>query len=289
MSLDKTLELPVPPTPPFLVEGLVPADGRIMLISPAKKGKSTLALQLAACIGSGTPFLGREVTPGRVLYIQFDNTFEMWRNLLQRGKDAGLQYENVFTIHPQHVPNMMQFDIRLPEWQAWLIDKLTCDPQLVILDVFRKFHKADENQSDAMTAVNNVLGTLLKGRCALILHHSKKYSEDRDHSRPIAAHIGRGSTVIAADADGVWIIDKGCLEIESRLDEDVKIHLQRTKDGFWVTTGGITPDETAQLAAFLVAHPGVSDRELAKFAEIELFMSRTTLRRRLKSHRAGPA
>jgi hypothetical protein len=99
----------------------------------------------------------------------------------------------------------------------------------------------------------------------------------------MAAHLGRGSTVIAADADGIWIIDKGCLEIESRLDEDVKIHLQRTRDGFWVTTGGMLPEEVAKLKAFLLAHPGLSERELAKFAELELFMSRTTFQRRLKA------
>lgn len=283
LTLTDYLKRPAPTRPSFLVEGLVPADGRIMLIAPAKQGKSTLALQLSAAIGSGTPFFGREVTKGRVLYLQFDNTETMWRDLLLRGVEAELEYGGIHMVDPLLIPNMNQFDILSPVWQAWTRQVVTeCDPQLVVVDVFRKIHKADENKSDTMTAVSLILGELTKGRCALVLHHSSKFSESEDYERPIASHAGRGSTVIAGDADGTWFLFKNRLDISSRLDADASVHLRRTVDGFWITAGEVSGEELTKIREMMKEHPGLTARQFAKIAKEHLNISRSTLQRRLK-------
>lgn len=56
------------------IEHILKGEGKISLISGApKSGKSTLALNFAKCIASGTPFLGFKTRESSVLYISLDS------------------------------------------------------------------------------------------------------------------------------------------------------------------------------------------------------------------------
>ncbi len=60
-----------PPVPMLVGRGMVPACGYTILGGYAKAGKTTLAFQMAICIVTGTPFMGRfpiEKQGARVLY-----------------------------------------------------------------------------------------------------------------------------------------------------------------------------------------------------------------------------
>src|SRR6516165_2798549 len=51
----------------MLIEGLLPARGFCPLIGDSGLGKSPLLMQAAACVATGTPFLGLPVRQGKVL------------------------------------------------------------------------------------------------------------------------------------------------------------------------------------------------------------------------------
>lgn len=56
------------------IERILKGEGKISLLSGApKSGKSTLALNFAKCIASGTPFLGFNTRKSSVLYISLDS------------------------------------------------------------------------------------------------------------------------------------------------------------------------------------------------------------------------
>ena len=283
LSIKHYTSLPEPNRPSYLVEGLVPAEGKIMLVAPAKAGKSTLALQLANAVGSGLPFLGRDTTKSKVLYLQFDNVETTWRDMLKRGQEEDLTFENVDMVDPTTLPNPSKFDITLRFWQEWMRQALKlCDPALIVLDVFRKFHKKDENRSNEMTEVHNALTSCATGRSLFILHHSVKFRVDDEHGPPDVAFAGRGSGVIAGDVDGTWFLYKNTMLVESRMDENQTFHLKRTPNGFWLTAEQQQQEKLVTIQAFLAAHPGMSHNQLSKLAPTEIGMSRMTFYRYLR-------
>src|SRR5690242_5529418 len=57
---------------PCLVEDLLPKVGMSMLCAKPKTGKSCFARQLSVAVAGGRKFLGRDVQPGNVLYMNLE-------------------------------------------------------------------------------------------------------------------------------------------------------------------------------------------------------------------------
>jgi len=57
---------------PWLVPGILPKGAAVMLYGAPKVGKTTLASAIVAAVASGTPFLGRPVSPVPVLYVDLE-------------------------------------------------------------------------------------------------------------------------------------------------------------------------------------------------------------------------
>lgn len=56
----------------YVVDGLLPHGGSMLLGADKKVGKSVLFLNLALAVARGEPFIRRATTPGRVLYVSID-------------------------------------------------------------------------------------------------------------------------------------------------------------------------------------------------------------------------
>ena len=56
-----------------LIEELIPQGSLSILVGDSGLGKSPLLYQAALCVASGRPFLGRNVSQGKVLYLDFEN------------------------------------------------------------------------------------------------------------------------------------------------------------------------------------------------------------------------
>ena len=72
-----------PPPPDYVLSGIFEVGDRVLLVAPSKCRKSFFALQLAASVAVGVPFLGVDVpTPRRVLFVTLENRAEWeWRRL----------------------------------------------------------------------------------------------------------------------------------------------------------------------------------------------------------------
>jgi len=55
--------------PGWQIEGLIPESSLTMIFGPEGSHKTFLAMDMSCCIATGTPFHGREVKQGRVLYV----------------------------------------------------------------------------------------------------------------------------------------------------------------------------------------------------------------------------
>ena len=228
----------------WLVKGLIPRPGYIFLTGEPKCGKSYLALQLALCIAQGSPFLGHQTRTAtsthsdtlpqkqnHVLYLQLDTSEMVWRERLEGLQDQLVDISGpVLMPHPDSVPGRVNvLDQSSRDWLQALI--AAADPALVIIDILRQIHNADEDSSTEMKKVFDELDILLKGRACLFLHHAPKLHPEFGPIRVVNSL--RGSSYMAGHADAIWLLNDGYLHVESRFGSSERIWVQRRKSGLF--------------------------------------------------------
>lgn len=73
------------PEPPWLVEGMVASGSKWLIVGEPKSFKSTLTMDLAFSVATGTEFLGSSVpTPGLVIYVDSEMRRSHFRSWLRR-------------------------------------------------------------------------------------------------------------------------------------------------------------------------------------------------------------
>ena len=77
----------------MLIDGLLPARGFNILVGDSGIGKSPLLLQAAACVASGTPFLGHPVRQGRVLIVDHENAGRLISTLEAVSRAIGKDFD----------------------------------------------------------------------------------------------------------------------------------------------------------------------------------------------------
>jgi hypothetical protein len=242
------VELATAPTAPpvrWLVHRLIPRPGWVLLAGPPKIGKSYLALQLALAVAQGRPWMGRATARGRVLYLQLDTPHELWRERLRELAEAGEDLSGpVYFVHPADQP--LVTSVLQPEGRAWLEAAVQeADPDLVVVDVLRELHSADEDSSTAMKVVGDALRTVFRGRALLLLHHARKPTLEGGADDPVLS--SRGSSYLPGRMDAVWLLQRSQLRVVSRFDADVAHRAERDPDtGLWRFPDAMTRLERSQ-------------------------------------------
>lgn len=270
----------------YLISRMLPKPGRVIITGPPKEGKSFLALQIALAIAQGHPhFLGRPVKKGKVLYLQFDTPDALWKERLDDLAVAGVDLTGDFhLIHPDDA--MHKVDIRDPETRK-KIERLlvTVQPDLVVVDVLRKIHDAQENDSTEMKQVFDIINVVFAGYSLLMLHHTPKLNPE--FGRPKPSNALRGSSFIGGEVEATWLLFNGLLTIESRIDEEFETRAVRNpRTGMWtfpeIEEMGDLPTE---LIALCEANPGRSHRQLAEIVRQRFGLSQASYYRQMKSLR----
>ena len=188
--------------PEFIIKGLIETESLAQIFGESGGGKSFLALDIAACIASGTPFHEHAVKQGAVIYIAGEG-----HNGLKRRLTA---WEKLNHVSLDHAPLFLskvaaQFlDAVSAQAVADAVDPVVLTegpPALIIVDTLaRNFGPGDENATKDMS---NFVAAMdcLKGRhrCTLILvHHTGHTDKDR----------GRGSAALKAALDAEFRVEK---------------------------------------------------------------------------------
>jgi hypothetical protein len=265
----------------YLIHRLLPRPGRVLLIGPAKVGKSFLALQIALAVAQGKDFLGRRSHQGTVLYLQFDTPDHLWKERLDDLEECGVDLSGpIHFIHPDAKRPSM--DILNSGCQADITAMLAeVKPALVVIDVLRKIHNADENDSATSKKIFDVLNILFAGRTLLILHHPSKMKPDWT---PRASEAGRGSGFIGGEVDASWLLLPESLSIESRIDEGFTRTITRDPNtGLWMFPDAMdTAAQDAGLIALCEEFPQAAHSTLADTAKARFQISRASYYRRMK-------
>lgn len=73
-----------PIVPEWLIPGFLPKEYAVALVGAPGSGKSFLSINLAICLASGTPFLGRKTESCRVIYVNQENSLVDMKSYLRQ-------------------------------------------------------------------------------------------------------------------------------------------------------------------------------------------------------------
>jgi hypothetical protein len=247
----------------WVVPGLIPAGGLIVLAGPQKLGKTTFAMDATVAVAAGQPVLDRPVLAGPTLYV------------LEEGTPAGVaeRYRRIVARRgtPADAHLVLRAGIRTDEakrWRALREEIARLRPVLVVLDPLVKLHRADENVAGEMSRVMAALqGLTAAGAAVLLVHHVIKHAAEGG----AIGNAARGSGAIISATDGNLILsrkgDHLRLETEMRDAESESLRLDydgatasftlRTQGASAPATprypGGVDPQVVVALAAARMA------------------------------------
>lgn len=245
--------------PEWIVDGILPNPGMLLIGGIPGAGKTWLVLDTALAVATGRPWLGRfQTRQGAALLVleEEDPSAVVDRLDLLRG-GLGLSQEEGDAL-PIHL--LVQQGVSLVTPDGTLEPELLrhveeVQPALIVLDPFRRVHQLEENDSGEMSLLFTLLRQLTqftKEPCSLLLAHH--FGKRNDSDEPL--NRLRGSSDIAASVDGV-------LEIGGEFGNLVVKHT-KSKRGPSLGTFLIQADTTEQAIRLKFLDPDVKaeiDRE----------------------------
>jgi hypothetical protein len=187
------------PNEQWQVEGLIKAGNLVILSARPKTAKSIVALNLAACVATGLPFLNRPTQQGRALFV----AWERHDLTVQRAFEMGLGDCEDFSIWDKRRFGVAPRVDALDWWREFIT---TNNIRLVVFDTLAHFLRPEldkvRNALNAYDYIGSVLEQVVQvanetGCTFVLIHHDRKGEGDADEQRVL------GTTALTAAADVV--------------------------------------------------------------------------------------
>jgi hypothetical protein len=259
------------PNEQWQIEGLVKAGDLVILSARPKTAKSIVALNIAACIATGKPFLNRSTTQGRAIFV----AWERHDLTVQRAFEMGLGDCEDFSIWDKRRFGVAPRVDVLDWWREFIT---TNNIRLVVFDTLAHFLRPEldkvRNALNAYDYIGSVLERVAQvanetGCTFLLIHHDRKNEGDTDEQRVL------GTTALTAAADVVLQLqhigdDAGVMALKATgnaIDDQV-FHFIVQPD-FWLEATerpAITKEEKAAnaIAGYLRLHGEAKRKELER-------------------------
>ena len=210
MTLDEILSTPPDPDA-WLIRGILPQQGVIVLAGLPKQGKTLIAQQWGLSIASNQETLDREIVKtGPVVFVGLEGSRNSFLTRIQM-QCAGLGISNKgIPFHLITRPKRELLKINGPLWNELEATCAAVKPAMVVIDPLTWISDSDENNNDEMS--RQVMLPLqqfaVRHDClVLVIHHMKKPSSDEkapdagDFVGNLATKI-RGASAIVGGSDG---------------------------------------------------------------------------------------
>jgi len=202
--------------PPWLIDGILPAQSLGLLYGPTGGGKTFLAIDLALSIATGYPWLGRNVEGGSVVFCSGEGISGLSRRIGAWRADrapvdpfaAGQPARS--RVFVAEVPWLLDSDAVMGFVEA--VRAVEVKPSLVVIDTLaRAIVGGDENSAKdvgvAIAAADRIKAAL--GSAVLFVHHAGK---DKDRG-------ARGSSALLAAVDTAFSLDGPTDRLELRCEK----------------------------------------------------------------------
>ena len=180
----------VPAEPEWLVRGLIPKGGLVVLAAKPKDGKSTLVCAMLAALERGEPFLGLETARCQALLL----TEERSRTLAEKRQR--------WRIEPMV---LMRHEIGDTEWSNVVAEAVRCCHEkglgLLVVDTLAEWGQLFGDAENSAGAVLDLMRPLqdaaASGLTVIVVHHLRKGSaEDGDSLRGSGAIRGAVDVIV---------------------------------------------------------------------------------------------
>ncbi len=271
------------PNERWQVEGLIKAGDLVILSARPKTAKSIVALNLAACVATGRPFLNRPTQQGRALFV----AWERHDLTVQRAFEMGLDACEDFAVWDKRRFGVAPRVDALDWWREFIT---TNNIRLIVFDTLAHFLRPEldkvRNAINAYDYIGSVLERVAQianetGCTFLLIHHDRKGEGDTDEQRVL------GTTALTAAADVVLQLqplsdDAGvtALKATGNAIDDQTLYFAIQPD-FWLEATerpAVTKEEKAAnaIAGYLRLHGEAKRKELERhLQEIGLAESRS--------------
>jgi hypothetical protein len=185
----------------WLIEDYIEADSLAQVFGDPGSGKSFVAIDLACCVATGTPWHGHDVMQGAVFYIAGEGHNGLARRLKAWEIGTGASLEGAPLYKSQRAA--MLYDASEAAIVAEAIESLAKEvgkPSMVIIDTLARNMGGDENSTEDMNAFISHLDLYFRQKwncCVVIVHHSGAMDKDRS----------RGSTALRGAMDAEYKVE----------------------------------------------------------------------------------
>lgn len=191
------------------IEQILKGEGKISLLSGApKSGKSTLALNFAKCIASGTPFLGFKTRESSVLYISLDSeadTISQKINAMKVRSDLKLYFVTDVYIQLGNDDGLaLNEDVpTLLEVLQEAMDKIK-ELKVVVIDMFDNIRTISQYNEYSNEKLRSDLD-FVKGIAKNLDLHILLLNHDRKQGASNAYNVSIGGTKLVGLLNGSFI------------------------------------------------------------------------------------
>ena len=197
-----------------LVENLLGQNVLSCIYAPPESGKTFVALDIAASVANGTPWHGRDVVQGTVIYIGLEGRTGVRRRLKAMKREGIINDETPIITSPSNL-DLSDNDC-VGDWICAIASQ--CDNiKLVIIDTLMRATASDDisNSKDMSQAVGHatLIGDVI-GCSVLLVHHSGKDPKKKE----------LGSTALRASLDTSIFVkrdDAGVIEVSPDKQKDM--------------------------------------------------------------------
>lgn len=238
----------VTPASTWCIDGFIEAGASVSLVGQAKVGKSLFALEAAAAKASGAEFLGVELEPSPVLYLDRENRPGTIRERLAA---MAFDVRDLELLKYASFPTMPTLDTPAGAAAALRLVQST-DARLVVLDTLQRFLGGEENSSQGIQGMYREFYVPLRQMGVAVLR--------LDHTGKDPARGARGSSAKVDDVDAAWRLSgrAEALQLTRTHDRSARgpggLLLQRRSEPLrHEVTGEMSPDDARLEAEALTA------------------------------------
>ena len=253
------------------IEGLVKAGNLVILSARPKTAKSIVALNVAACIATGKPFLNCRTMQGRALFV----AWERHDLTVQRAFEMGLDDCEDFSIWDRRRFGVAPRVDALDWWKEFIVAN---NIRLIVFDTLAHFLRPEldkvRNALNAYDHIGSVFERVAQianetGCTFVLIHHDRKGEGDIDEQRVL------GTTALTAAADVIFQLqhlgdDTGVMILKATgnaIDDQVFYFV--VQPNFWLEPTerpAVTKEERAAnaIAGYLRLHGEARRKELKR-------------------------
>lgn len=191
--------------PAWVIHGLIPARGLVVIVGPPKSGKSFFATDMFLSVACDRSYGGRAVLPGSVFYCTGEGQSGARRRLVAMRRNADIEGKGVPFHLVENVPDLGSptTDVHqlIDEIERFVGSAACPPPRAIILDTLaRCMGAADENAAGDMGRVLD--------RCAMIEQQLGCVVVLVHHTGKDPARGARGSNALNGALDVLIVVEK---------------------------------------------------------------------------------